>query len=72
MKLHNTVYFYVSLTMFFDFVTWPPFTEMCDAQKVTKSKKAEQLQDDLRKICEWTNKWQMKLNVDKCAVLRCT
>ena len=21
---------------------------------------------------EWTNKWQMKLNVDKCAVLRCT
>ena len=30
-KLHNTVYFQVSLTMFLDFVTWPPFTEMYDA-----------------------------------------
>ena len=40
MKLHNTMYFYVSLTMFLDFVTWPPFTKMCDAKKggqVTKS-----------------------------------
>ena len=33
---------------------------------------SEQLQEDLHKICEWTIKWQMKINVDKCAVLRCT
>ena len=39
---------------------------------VTLMQEAEQLQDDLRKICKWTNKWQMKLNVDKCAILRCT
>ena len=42
---------------------------------ITMIQDAEQLQDDLCKICEWTNKWQMKLkllNVDKCVVLRCT
>ena len=39
---------------------------------VTSMQEAEQLQDDLHKIYEWTNKWQMELNVDKCTVLRCT
>ena len=33
---------------------------------------AEQLQNDLHKIIEWTKTWQMKINVEKCAVLRCT
>ena len=33
---------------------------------------AEQLQEDLQKLNEWTKLWQMKINVDKCAVLWCT
>ena len=37
---------------------------------ITTIQDAEQLQDDLCKICEWTNKWQLKLNVDKCVVPR--
>ena len=48
------------------------FADDCIIYKtITTTQDAEQLQDDLRKICEWTNKWQMKLNVDKCVVLRC-
>ena len=30
------------------------------------------LQRDLHTIYSWANKWQMKLNIDKCVVLRCT
>jgi len=30
------------------------------------------LQRDLHSIYSWANKWQMKLNIDKCVVLRCT
>jgi len=30
------------------------------------------LQSDLHTIYSWANKWQMKLNIDKCVVLRCT
>ena len=49
------------------------FADDCVIYKtVTSMQEAEQLQDDLRKIYEWTSKWQMKLNVDKCAILRCT
>ena len=33
---------------------------------------AEQLQNDLNNICTWSEKWQMKLNIDKCVLLRCT
>ena len=33
---------------------------------------AEQLQGDLNHICAWSEKWQMKLNADKCVLLRCT
>ena len=25
----------------------------------------------IHQICEWTSKWQMNINVDKCVVLRC-
>jgi len=39
---------------------------------ITSPQDPEQLQEDLHKICEWTQKWQMKINVDKCTVLRCT
>ena len=49
------------------------FADDCVIYKsITSLEDAEQLQEDLYKICEWTNKWQMKLNIDKCAVLRCT
>ena len=49
------------------------FADDCVIYKtVTSMQEIEQLQDNLRKICEWTNRLQMKLNVDKCAVLRCT
>ena len=30
------------------------------------------LQEDLNKVFNWTKCWQMKFNVQKCAVLRCT
>ena len=30
------------------------------------------LQRDLSTILNWTKKWQMQLNIDKCVVLRCT
>ena len=33
---------------------------------------AEQLQNDLTNICAWSEKWQMKLNIDKCVLLKCT
>jgi len=39
---------------------------------ITSPQDSERLQDDLHTIWEWTQKWQMKTNVDKCAVLRCT
>ena len=32
----------------------------------------EQLHNGLKNICAWSEKWQMKLNVDKCVLLRCT
>ena len=30
------------------------------------------LQRDPSTILNWTKKWQMQLNIDKCVVLRCT
>ena len=39
---------------------------------ITMSQYSEQLQEYLHQICKWTIKWQMKINVDKCAVLCCT
>ena len=41
-------------------------------KSITTLQDAKQLQEDLCKICEWTNKWQMKLNVYKRAVICCT
>ena len=28
-----------------------------------------QLQEDINKLVEWANKWQMSFNVDKCSVM---
>ena len=28
-----------------------------------------ELQEDINKLVEWTNKWQMSFNVDKCSVM---
>jgi len=39
---------------------------------ITTSQDSKQLQEDLHKIYASTYKWQMKINADKCAVLRCT
>ena len=33
---------------------------------------AEHLQEDLQILSKWTKLWKMKINVEKCAVLRCT
>jgi len=49
------------------------FADDCVIYKLIKTPQdAEQLQEDLQKINEWTKTWQMKVNVEKCAVLRCT
>ena len=49
------------------------FADDCVIYKLIKTPQdAEQLQEDLNRINEWTNTWQMKVNVEKCAVLRCT
>ena len=39
---------------------------------ISTPRDAEQLQDDLNHIYAWSEKWQMKLNTDKCVLLRCT
>ena len=28
-----------------------------------------ELQEDINKLVEWANKWQMSFNVDKCSVI---
>ena len=43
----------------------------CQRDTVAVEGDSKQLQEDLHKICEWTHKWQMKINVEKCAALRC-
>ena len=49
------------------------FADDCAIHKLIKTPQdAEQLQNDLQKIIKWTKTWQMKVNVKKCAVLRCT
>jgi len=49
------------------------FADDCVIYKLIKTPQdAEQLQGDLQKLIDWTKTWQMKINVEKCAVLRCT
>ena len=46
------------------------FADDCVIYKpITTPQDAEQLQEDLQKLNEWTKLWQIKINVDKCAVL---
>ena len=39
---------------------------------IDSSEDALCLQRDLNAILNWTKRWQMQLNIDKCAVIRCT
>ena len=39
---------------------------------ISTPRDAEQLQDDLNHTYAWSEKWQMKLNTDKCVLLKCT
>ena len=39
---------------------------------VDTSDEACNLQHDLDKIMDWCKTWQMQLNINKCAILRCT
>ena len=49
------------------------FADDCVIYKLIKTpQNAEQQQDGLYKIIEWIKTWQMKINVKKCALLRCT
>ena len=49
------------------------FADDCVIYKLIKTPQdAEHLQDDLQKIIEWIKTWQMRVNVEKCAVLRST
>ena len=49
------------------------FADDCVIYKlITTLQDAKHLQEDLQILSEWTKLWQMKITVDKCAVLRCT
>ena len=49
------------------------FTDDCIMYRtVTTREEASSLQYDLDKIYDWCTTWQMQLNIDKCAILRCT
>ena len=49
------------------------FADDCVIYKLIETlQDAEQQEDDLQKIIEWIKTWQMKVNVEKCAILRCT
>ena len=49
------------------------FADDCVLYRFIKSPQDEQaLQEDLAIISKWANTWQMKFNVNKCVVLRCT
>ena len=38
-------------------------------REVSHRKDAEELQRDLEKISNWTNTWQLALNIEKCKVM---
>ena len=37
--------------------------------RVSNSAQRQLLQDDLDKLCEWADSWQMEFNVDKCKAM---
>ena len=49
------------------------FTDDCLLYRVINSvKDINRIQEDLNKLSEWANTWQLKFNVSKCTVIRCT
>ena len=49
------------------------FADDCIIYKIINSMDDSRcLQRDLNVISQWTETWQMQLNIDKCAVIRCT
>jgi len=38
-------------------------------RKVTNSAEGLQLQQDLKRLCDWVNKWQMEFNIAKCKTI---
>ena len=49
------------------------FADDCVLYRVVQSRQDHQhLQHDLNLIIQWTKQWQMRLNIDKCAVLICS
>ena len=49
------------------------FADDCVLYRVSKSPQHElALQEDLTIVSKWASTWQMKFNVNKCVVLRCT
>ena len=42
-------------------------TKLCHKAKSTND--IMELQEDITKLVEWANKWQMNFNVDKCSVM---
>jgi len=49
------------------------FADDCILYRIIKSPHDEQaLQEDLTRVSNWANIWQMRFNVNKCVVLRCS
>ena len=49
------------------------FADDCLLYRVINSAEdANMLQEDLNRLSEWENTWQLRLNVSKCTVIRCT
>jgi hypothetical protein len=38
-------------------------------RRITSDSDNSIIQDDLIRLCEWTNKWKMEFNIDKCVVM---
>ena len=49
------------------------FTDDCLLYRIVNSREdTTRLQQDLDKLSEWANTWQLNFNVIKCAVVQCT
>ena len=49
------------------------FADDCLLYRVINSAEdANMLQEDLNRLSEWANTWQLRFNVSKCTVIRCT
>ena len=49
------------------------FADDCLLYRIINSvEDINRLQEDLNRLSEWANTWQLKFNVNKCTVIRCT